>query len=115
MRGREEFLDTLEACERTSAMLLLAMDSDAVQPAPLVALRNQQIERLSTTLPVDMNAEDLERLQALLNVGDQVRLRAAANKVSATQNLAALCRGLQVARQLAPARNPRKVGVDCLG
>ena len=115
MRGREEFLETLEACERTSALLLLAMDSGTPRPASLVMLRNQQVERLSAALPAEMTAEDLERLQTLLNVGDQVRLRAAANKLSATQNLASLCRGLQVARQMAPVRDPKKTEIDCLG
>jgi len=115
MRGREKFLETLEACERTSALLVLAMESGTPRLASLVALRNQQIECLSATLPEEMTAEDLERLQALLNVGDQVRLRAAADKLSATRNLASLCRGLQVARQLAPARDPKKAGIDCLG
>lgn len=115
MRGREEFLETLEACERTSALLLLAMDSGTPRPASLAALRNQQIECLSATLPADMTADDLDRLQTLLNVGDQVRLRAAAAKLSATRNLASLCRGLQVARQMAPARGPKRAGIDCLG
>ncbi len=115
MRGREEFLETLEACERTSALLLLAMDSGNPQPESLVALRNQQIECLSAALPAEMTADDLTRLRALLNVGEQVRLRAVADKLSATQNLTSLCRGMQVARQLAPVPNPRKAGVDCLG
>jgi hypothetical protein len=115
MRGREEFLEILEACERTSALLLLAMESGTPRPASLVALRNRQIEGLSATLPADMNADDLGRLRTLLNVGDQIRAHAAAAKLSATRNLASLCRGLQVARQMAPVRDPQKTEIDCLG
>lgn len=115
MREREEFLKTLEACERTSALLLLAMDSGAQNPASLTALRERQVELLSTALPAEICAEDLRRLAVLLKVGDEVRLRALAEKVSATQNLAALCGGLQVARQLAASHDPRESEVDCTG
>lgn len=115
MRGREEFLETLEACERTSAMLLLAMDSGTQKLASLAALRDRQVELLSSALPAELSAEDLERLKILLKVGDEVRLRALAEKVSATQNLASLCGGLQVARQLAASHDPRESEVDCTG
>ena len=115
VQGREEFLETLEDCERTSALLLLAMESGTHNPASLMALRDHQVECLSTALPAELSAEDLGRLKVLLKVGDQVRLRALAEKVSATQNLASLCGGLRVARQLAATRNPRESAVDFTG
>lgn len=115
MRGREKFLETLEACERTSAMLLLAMDSDAQNPASLLALRERQVDSLSSVLPAELRVEDLERLKILLKVGDQMRLLALAGKVSATRNLASLCEERQVARQLASSHRPRESEVDCMG
>jgi|GEM_PF-2789354 len=115
MGGREEYQETLEACERTSAMLLLALESGAANLAPLIALRQRQVESLSATLPAELTTGDLGRLHALLDVGDQVRARVAAERLSATQSLGSLCRELQVARQLATVRKPREVEIDCLG
>ncbi len=115
MRGREEFLEILEACERTSALLLLSMDSGAQNQAHLAALREQEVEGLSTALPAELRAEDLERLKVILRVGEEVRLRAISEKNAATRSLAALCGGLQLARQLAASQDPRESEVDCMG
>ncbi len=115
MSSREDFIETLEACERTSAMLLLTIESAAPQAASLVTLRAQQIENLSSALPSQLTVEDIERLKILLRVGDEVSLRATAEKVAATRSLASLSRGLQIARQIAPARAAEAPQTDYLG
>jgi len=115
MPGQGGFLLTLETCEKTSAALLRALDSGTPDAAALVARRDEQIERLSAILPAELHASELERLKALLNVGQEARLRTLATKMSATRNLVSLRRALQVARQLAATRDPRPPGVDCTG
>lgn len=96
-------------------MLLLAVESEAPHAASLVTLRAQQIENLSCALPSQLTAEDIERLKIVLRVGDEVSLRTTAEKVAATRSLASLCRGLQIARQLAPARAAKESEIDCMG
>lgn len=115
MPGRDEFLLTLGACEKTSAALLQALGSGTSEAAALAARRDEQIERLSAILPTELGAGELERLKTLLNIGQEAHLSALAAKMSATRNLVALRRALQVARQLAATRNPRQPGVDCTG
>ncbi len=115
MRRREEFLETLEACERTSALLLLAMESGTHNRASLVALRDRQVEGLSAALPADLTTQDLSRMKVLLKVGDEIRFRAIAEKDAATRSLASLSGGLQVARQLAASHDRRESEVDCEG
>ena len=115
MAGKEEFLLALDACERTSAELLRALDLGTPNPAALVARRKEQIERLSAVLPAELRAGELERLKILFNVGQEAWLSTVAAKAAATRNLASLQRALHVARQLAATRSPRSSGVDCTG
>ena len=115
MPGHDGFLPTLEACEKTSAALLRALESGTSGAAALVARRDEQIERLSAILPAELHAGELERLKALLSVGQEARLRTLATKMSATRNLVSLRRSLQIARQLAATRDPRQPAVDCTG
>ena len=115
MGKREEFLEALEACERTSASLLVAMESCAADPVSLATLRERQVETLCTVLPAALSADELNRLKAVVQAGEQVRLRALAEKFSATQDLASLSARLQVTRQLAATDVHRESGVDCLG
>jgi hypothetical protein len=115
MPGQDGFLLTLEACEKTSADLLRALESGTSDAVALAARRDEQVERLSAILPAELRAGELERLKALFNVGQEARLRTLASKVSATRNLVSLRCALHVARQLAATRNPRPPGVDCTG
>lgn len=116
MPGRAEFLRVLDTCEQTSAALLLALDSGTPDPTALSALRSEQIAHLAVILPGESCVGDLERLKAVLNVGQAARLKALADKLSATRNLASLQSALQVARQLAATRPPRQSsGVDFTG
>lgn len=115
MPGSAEFLRVLDACEQTSDALLLALDSGTPAPTALAVLRGEQIEHLAAILPGESCVRDLEKLEAVLNVGQQVCLKALAEKSSATRHLASLQSALQVARQLAATRTPRQSGVDCRG
>jgi hypothetical protein len=115
MAGRDEFLVALGSCEQTSAELLLVLEAGSPDPAALAASRLELIERLAAVLPTELCTGDLERLKAVLNVGQEVWLKALAEKLSATRALTSLQRALQVARQLAAARTPRQSGVDCTG
>jgi hypothetical protein len=115
MPGNSEFLLALDACERTSAELLRALDLGTPDPAALVACRKQQIERLSAILPAELRSGELERLKILFNVGQEAWLSTVAAKAAATRNLASLRRALQVSRQLAAARSARPFRVDCTG
>ena len=108
MPGRDEFLQALEACERASALLLLAMESGQPDPAGLARRRNEQIELLGRALPAEMRAEDFDRLKGIFRVGEEARSRALAERMSATRNMTALQRGLHAARQFAVAQAPRK-------
>lgn len=114
MNSRQEFVEALDACERTSAMLLLAAETGTHDPQALMALRERQIETLSENLPSDLTEEDLKRLNALLKIGDSVRFQLAAAKASASRNLAALCGELQIAREMAPAAACGST-LDCKG
>ena len=115
MPVRDEFIRVLGACEQTSAALLLALDLGTPDPAGLVALRGEQIKHLTTISPEELCVGDLERIEAVLHVGQEVYTKALAEKSSATQHLAALQSALQVTRQLAASRTPRQSGVDCTG
>lgn len=113
--GRSEFLAALDACEQTSAALLLALESSPPEVATIMTRRREQIERLTAILPVEAGAGDLERLKMVLNVGQEAWLKVLAEKLSATRSLASLQRALQVAHQLEATRTPRQLGVDCTG
>lgn len=115
MPGRDEFLQSLEACERASALLLLAMESGLPDPAGLAKRRTEQIELLSRSLPAEMRAEDFERLKIVFRVGEEARSRTVSERLSATRNIAALQRGLQVARQFSITQIPRKSHCDLKG
>jgi hypothetical protein len=115
MAGRDEFVQALEACEQTSAALLVALDSDMSDPTALVARRSEQIQRLAANLPEELRAGELDRLRILLNVGQQSCMKTIEMKVSAIRNLASLQRALQVARQLAATSTPRSSEIDCIG
>jgi hypothetical protein len=114
MNSRQEFVDALDACERTSAMLLLATETGGQDPEALMALRERQIEALSETLPPDLTDEDIKRLNALLKIGDSIRFQLDAAKASASRNLAALCGELHLAREMAPAAACGSA-LDCKG
>lgn len=115
MPEREAFLLALDACEKTSARLLLALGSGTPEAATLAACRDEQIGRLSAILPAEICAGDLERLKWLLSVGQEAHSIALAARTSATRNLTSLRRDLQVTRQLAATRDPRQPGIDCMG
>jgi hypothetical protein len=115
LSGRDQFLTALGACEQTSAALLSALESGTSDPAALANRRLEQIEWLTSNLPGELCVGDLERLKLVLNVGQEVWLKALAEKLSATRTLASLQRALQVARQLAATRAPRQSGIDCTG
>lgn len=113
--AREEFLLTLDACEKTSGALLRALASDSSDCAALGARRDELIARLRATLPADLCSGEVTRLRALLQMGDEACAQAAAAKTSATGRLASLQRAMQVARQLAATRRPGLSGVDYTG
>jgi hypothetical protein len=115
MPGRDDFLQALEACERASALLLLAMESGQPDPAGLATRRTEQIELLSRSLPAEMRAEEFERLKIVFRVGEEARSRALSERLSATRNISALQRGLQVARQFSVTQIPRKSQCDFKG
>lgn len=115
MPGRDEFLQALESCERASALLLLALESGQPDPAGLATRRAEQIELLSRSLPAEMRAEDFERLKVVFRVGEEARSRALSERLSATRNISALQRGLQVARQFSVTQIPRKSRCDFKG
>ncbi len=115
MTGRDEFLQALGSCERTSARLSIALDKHSSDSAALVALRRYEIECLATVLPSQLCPGDLERLKSVLNVGQEVWLKVLAEKMAATRNLASLRQALQVARQLSATRAPRRSVIDCIG
>ena len=115
MPGRDELLQALEACERASALLLLGMESGQPDPADLARRRNEQIELLGRSLPAEMRAEDFDRLKSIFRVGEEARSRALAERLSATRNISALQRGLQVARQFSVTQIPRKSHCDLKG
>ena len=115
MPGRAEFLLALEACERTSALLLLALESGQPDPSGLAKRRNEQLEMLGRALPAEMRAEDFDRLKRIFRVGEEARSRALAERLSATRNMAALQRGLHAARQFSPTPIPRKAQCDLKG
>jgi hypothetical protein len=112
---KDEFLQALDACERTSSELRRALDLGTPNSTALVALRYEQIERLSDILPAELRSGELERLKILFNVGQEAWLSAVAAKVAATRSLASLQQALQVTRRLAATRNPGPSGVDCTG
>jgi hypothetical protein len=115
MPGRDDFLQTLEACERTSALLLLALESGQPDPAGLAKRRSEEIELLSRALPAEIRAEDFERLKNVFRVGEEARSHTLNERLAATRNIAALQRGLQVARQLSVTTGPRKPQFDFKG
>lgn len=115
MPGRDEFLQALESCERASALLLLALESGQPDPTGLAKRRNEQIELLGRSLPAEMRAEDFERLKNVFRVGEEARSRTLTDRLAATRNMAALQRGLQVARQLSVSPIPRKPQFDFKG
>ncbi len=115
MPARDEFLIALAACEQTSTALLSAVEAGAPDSTGLAERRSGQIEVLTALLPAELGAGDMERLKLVLNVGQEVWLKALAEKLSATRALASLQRALQVARQLGTASAPRTSGVDCTG
>jgi hypothetical protein len=115
MPGRDDFLQALEACERASALLLLAMESGTPDPAGVATRRTEQIELLSRSLPAEMRAEEFERLKIVFRVGEKARSRALSDRLSATRNISALQRGLQLARQFSVTLIPRKSQLDFKG
>ncbi len=115
MPGRDEFLQALESCERASALLLLALESGQPDPAGLARRRNEQIDLLSRSLPAEMRTEDFERLKGVFRVGEEARSRTIADRLSATRNIAALQRGLQVARHFSVTPAARKSQFDFKG
>jgi hypothetical protein len=62
-----------------------------------------------------MRAEEFERLKIVFRVGEEARSRALSDRLSATRNLSALHRGLQVARQFSVTQIPRKSQCDFKG
>jgi hypothetical protein len=115
MPGRDDFLQALEACERASALLLLAMESGQPDPAGQARRRTEQIELLSRSLPAEMRAEEFERLKIVFRVGEEARSRALSERLSATRNIAALQSGLHVARRFSVTQVPRKPQFDFKG
>jgi hypothetical protein len=113
--ARDEFLLTLDACEKASGALLQALESDSPDCAALGTRRDELISHLSATLPADLRSGEAERLRGLLRMGDEACARAAAAKTSATGRLASLQRATRVARQLAATRSPGLSGVDYTG
>jgi hypothetical protein len=102
------FLEKLEACERTGALLLLAMESGTPDPLKVLDQRKSLIDELSALLPTDLSRDELQRLQALLETGEQARTLALRRRLEATSNLATLQQSLRLARQLSPPRAPRQ-------
>ena len=102
MTERGEFLLALEACEQASALLVLGLESGHPDPIELVIRRRDLAERLSMCIPRELRQEDTDRLERILKVGDQARLRVFTERTSATSNLAAVERGLLLCRQWAP-------------
>ena len=115
MPGRDDFLQALESCERASALLLLAMESGQPDPAGVARRRTEQIELLSNSLPAELRAEDFERLKVVFRVGEEARSRTLSERLSATRNIAALQRGVHVARQFSITQIPRKSQFDFKG
>jgi len=115
MPGRDDFLQALEACERASALLLLALESGKPDPSGLAKRRNEQIELLGRALPAEMRTEDFDRLKGIFRVGEEARSRALAERLSATRNMSALQRGLHAARQLSIGQEPRRTQCDVKG
>jgi hypothetical protein len=103
-----EFLEKLEACERISAVLLLALEGGQDGALKILDRRKALIEELTTLLPANLDHAELRRLEALLDVGAQARHRAIQMRLEAAHNLAALQQSLNLARQLAPPRAPRE-------
>ena len=115
MPGREDFLLALESCERASALLLLAMESGQPDPAALAKRRNEQIEELGRALPAELHIEDFERLKNVFRVGEEARTHTLTERLSATRNIAALQRNLQMARHLSAGQTPHKTQCDVRG
>jgi hypothetical protein len=101
---RERFLEQLEACERISALLLLALESGAPDPLKILDRRKTMLDELVPLLPADLEPTDLARLDALLETGARAKILALQERQRATANLAALQRSLSLAQQLAQPR-----------
>lgn len=103
-----QFLEKLEACERTGALLLLAMESGTPDPLKVLDQRKALIDELSALLPTDLDRGELQRLHTLLETGEQARTLALRRRLEAANNLATLQQSLRLARQLAPPRAQRE-------
>jgi hypothetical protein len=110
-----QFLDHLEACERISALLLLALESGTPDPLRILDQRKTLLDDLVALLPADLDRTELARLDALLQSGEQARARLLKARMQATSNLAALQQSLRLAQQLTPPRTPRAHQLEIKG